>query len=168
MRHCEAALSPRQSIEFIRRFRICLHIIFQCHSGKRGRVYLAGPFFSLAQVWLNNEIMRSLTELGLDVWSPMVEAGILTPRSSLKRVKEVVAKDLRALDDATMVFAVLDGLDAGTLFEIGYAVKRGIPVVGLAQQPTVGDLTMLHGADCQIFEDIATALYHAAWIAHRL
>ncbi len=133
------------------------------------QVYLAGPFFSLAQLWLVNEMKRALEDMRLSVWLPMVEAGVLSPGLPDSRVRNVVARDIAALNKSSLVFAIVDGLDPGTLYEIGYASSRGIPVVALSREPSLGDVTMLRGTpNCHVFTDTATALYSAAWLAHRL
>lgn len=74
-------------------------------------------------------------------------------------------EDLEGLDGYDVVFAVCDGLDAGTLVEVGYAVAKKIPVVAFPQVERDDDLTMLIGTDCSVQRDLVTAVYHAAWTA---
>lgn len=38
--------------------------------GGNRKVYLAGPFFTLAQLWLVEQARRNLSDLGLDVFPP--------------------------------------------------------------------------------------------------
>lgn len=138
-------------------------------SPKNKKVYLAGPFFNLAQIWLVNECHRCLSALGLDVWSPMAEAGILSANADESSIREVVQTDLQSLDKCAAVFALLDGFDAGTLFEVGYAAKKGIPVVALCQNAPVHALTMMEGNDiCQVYDDLAIALYTLGWRVYGL
>lgn len=123
-----------------------------------GKVYLASPFFTLGQRWLVDEARRSLRELGLEVFSPVHDVG---PGPA-----EVVGPaDIEALNQCDRVFAILDGLDAGTLFEVGYARARGVPVYALAQAVDQEDLKMIVGTDCKVFFDFVTALHHTAWKA---
>ena len=61
------------------------------------------------------------------------------------------------------VFAVVDGLDAGTMFEVGYARALDIPVIACVQAEQEEDLKMLDGTGCKIFDDFVTAVYHTAW-----
>jgi nucleoside 2-deoxyribosyltransferase len=63
------------------------------------------------------------------------------------------------------MIAIVDGEDAGTLFEIGYARDRGIPVVVLSENPRPEAMTMLEGSGCRITHDLASAVYHAVWAA---
>jgi nucleoside 2-deoxyribosyltransferase len=125
--------------------------------GRRtGRVYLAGPFFSLGQRWLVEEAKYQLEAMGVQVFSPVHEVG---PGPA-----DVVApEDLKGLHASDAVFAILDGMDPGTLFEVGYGVKLGLPVVALAENVKAEDLKMLAGTGCEIVDDFTTAVYRAAW-----
>lgn len=123
-----------------------------------GHVYLASPFFTLGQRWLVDETRRCLLELGLDVFSPVHEVG---PGPA-----EVIAPaDLAGLDECDVVFAILDGTDSGTLFEVGHARAKGKPVYALAQTVSEEDLKMVVGSGCHVFDDFVTALHHLAWRA---
>lgn len=122
------------------------------------RVYLAGPFFSMGQLWLVNEARRCLRELGMDVFSPLHDIG----RGG---ALEVAPADLAALDACDSVLALLDGLDSGTVFEVGYARAKGKPVYGLAQATPEEDLKMVTGSGCRVYQDFVTCLHHCAWAA---
>lgn len=123
-----------------------------------GRVYLAAPFFTLGERWVVDEARRCLREMGLEVLSPIHDIG-------LGPAETVAPADIEALTGCDRVFAILDGLDSGTIFEIGYATARGVPTYGLAQNVAHGDLKMLAGTGCQIYDDFVTAIHHAAWRA---
>ncbi|KWB53901.1 nucleoside 2-deoxyribosyltransferase [Burkholderia ubonensis] len=123
-----------------------------------GKVYLASPFFNLGQRWLVDEARRCLAELGLEVFSPVHDVG-------RGPAHEVGPKDIEALNSCDRVLAILDGLDAGTVFEVGYARAKGIPVYALAQAVNEEDLKMVVGSDCNMFFDFVTALHHTAWKA---
>jgi nucleoside 2-deoxyribosyltransferase len=121
-----------------------------------GKVYLASPFFTMGQRWLVEEARRGLRELGLDVFSPVHDVG---PGPA-----EVVAPaDLKALDECDLVFAILDGNDSGTLFEVGYATAKGTPTYALAQNVLLEDLKMVQGSGAHVYADFVTALHHAVW-----
>jgi len=121
-----------------------------------GSVYIASPFFTLGQRWLVDEARRCLIELGLKVFSPVHDIG---PGPA-----EVVAPaDLDALDASNALFAILDGGDVGTVFEVGYAKAKGKPVYALAQAMSEEDLKMVSGSLCAVFNDFVTALHHVAW-----
>jgi nucleoside 2-deoxyribosyltransferase len=110
----------------------------------------------MEQRWLINEAKTALESVGVNVFSPYHDVGI-------GEASQVAPADLAGLDACQAVLALVDGLDAGTLFEIGYARAKGKPVVALSQTVKDADLTMLRGTDCTIVDDLATAVYHAAW-----
>lgn len=120
------------------------------------RVYLAGPFFTTAQQWFVDEVRSSFQDLGFAVFSPIHEVGEGPPN-------EVGPADIFALEESQLVFAIVDGLDAGTLFEIGYARSRNIPVVCLAESVESKSLTMLLGSGCEVYDDFAASIYAACW-----
>jgi hypothetical protein len=121
-----------------------------------GRVYLAGPFFTIAQQWLVEEARSHLLGMGLGVFSPLHDVG---PGPA-----EVVAPaDLQAMDDCDRMLALVDGADPGTLFEVGYARARKIPVIALAQNLSEEELKMVTGSGCRHTDDFATAIYLTAW-----
>lgn len=121
-----------------------------------GRVYLAGPFFTMAQRWLVEETRDVLLQLGLEVFSPLHEVGT-------GPAAEVAPADLAGLETCDRVFAIADGLDAGTLFEIGYARRMGIPVHVYAEKVEGENCKMILGSGCRMHQDFATAIYETAW-----
>ncbi len=123
-----------------------------------GQVYLASPFFTISQRWLVDETRRCLTELGMKVFSPVHDIGH-------GPAETIAPADLAALDQCDVVFAILDGIDSGTVFEIGHARARGKPVYVLAQTVSEEDLKMVVGSGCKVFDDFVTALHHTAWRA---
>ncbi|MGH8493114.1 MAG: PfkB family carbohydrate kinase [Moraxellaceae bacterium] len=134
----------------------------ELYSGKGPRalpktqIYLAGPFFNTAQQWLIDEARGALMDMGFTVFSPVHEVGF-------GPAEEVAQADLKGLDASGLVLAVLDGLDAGTVFEVGYARAKNIPVVAIAECVDTNDLTMMIGSGCVMTNDFATAIYLACW-----
>ena len=126
--------------------------------GRTPRVYLAAPFFTLAQLWLVEQTRMQLQNFGLQVFSPYHDVG-------LGPAEKVVEADLQALRDVDFVFAIADGLDAGTLIEIGYALARGMPVVVYCENESDEDLKMMAGSGCIICTDYVSAIYRALWTA---
>lgn len=127
----------------------------------RGRIYLAGPFFDLAQRWMIEEAYRSLKGLGAEVFSPLHEVGTGHSATSIAEA------DLAGLRGCSKVLALLDGGDPGTLFEVGYARALGIPVVALAERVETDNLTMISGSGCDVVRDFATAIYRVLWTRSR-
>jgi hypothetical protein len=131
--------------------------------GTAKHIYLAGPFFTLAERFLINETRYLLQQFSNEVFSPFHDAGILHDVSSKKEVNKIVATDLSKIDKSDVVFAVLSGMDPGTIFEIGYAVAKGKKVVVFCENAKEGDLVMLLGSGCEITDDFSTAIYKASW-----
>lgn len=130
-------------------------------AGNRPLVYLAGPFFDLAQVWMIEQAYATLKGFGLRVFSPFHDIG-------LGSAEDVVAKDLEGIRRSDMLFAVADGLDAGTIYEIGYARALGKPVVVYSERHVGENLKMMEGSDCVICGDYTIAAYSALWEAVKL
>lgn len=123
-----------------------------------GQVYLAGPFFSYSQRWLIGQFYRALLGEGIRVFSPLHDVGI-------GDADEVTEPDIEGLNASDVVLAVVDGLDSGTLFEVGYAVSKGKKVVAYVQKESKKSLQMLEGTHCDIETDFTTAIYKASWYA---
>ncbi|RMO15380.1 Nucleoside 2-deoxyribosyltransferase protein [Pseudomonas cichorii] len=127
-------------------------------NGFKPKVYLAGPFFTLAQLWMVTEARNALIDLGLRVFSPYHDVG-------LGSADEVVQKDLQAIHDCDLIFAIGDGLDSGTVYEIGYARALNKPVVVYVENESAQDIKMMAGSDCRISNDYVSAIYQAVWEA---
>lgn len=98
-------------------------------------IYVAGPLFSQAErnflVMMTEELSR-VTSLDpiTDFFLPHRDAGDIG-WSGTKR--ETFRKDLKKLEEASIIVALLDGsdVDSGTAVEIGYAFARGKKILGL-------------------------------------
>jgi nucleoside 2-deoxyribosyltransferase len=93
---------------------------------------------------------------GIEVISPLHDIGE-------GPTELVVPADLAALRRSTAVLALLDGEDSGTLFEVGFARALGKPVIGYAEHPDAEALKMVAGSGCQLFDDVASAIYSLVW-----
>lgn len=122
------------------------------------QVYLAGPFFTLGERWVINQARTALRDMGFQVFSPLHDVG-------MGPAEEVVASDIQGIHDSDLIFAVVDGLDAGTLFEVGYARALKKPVVAFRQNETDESMKMLSGTGCVIEPDFVTAVYATMWEA---
>jgi len=124
--------------------------------GQVPTVYLAGPFFTLGQLWVVEQARNCLLDMGLDVFSPYHDVG---PGPA----EMVVGKDIEGIHRSQVMLAIADGLDSGTVFEVGYARSRGIPVVMYAENVSPEDLKMMEGTDCFLRDDFVSAIYQTAW-----
>jgi hypothetical protein len=121
-------------------------------------VYLAGPFFNIGQRWLIDESRMALRGMRLRVFSPLHDVG-------LGSGQDVAPKDIEGLEQSRAILALIDGLDAGTIFEIGYARSMGKPVIALAESTHEEPLKMVRGTGCEVVSDFVSALYRVAWAA---
>jgi nucleoside 2-deoxyribosyltransferase len=123
----------------------------------KGKIYLAGPFFSMQQRRLVEEALAALTSCGVDVFSPLHEVGM---GGSAKVIAE---KDLEGLRSCSRMLALLEGFDPGTVFEVGYARARDMPVFAFSELSQGEALTMIEGSGCVVIDDFASAIYRTAW-----
>ncbi|MEX0153799.1 PfkB family carbohydrate kinase [Microbacterium sp. LMI1-1-1.1] len=130
------------------------------HPGYAPRVYLAGPFFTLAERWLVERARVVLDALGARVFSPIHDVG---PGDI-----EVAQKDLDGLDSCDVVLALLDGFDPGTVYETGWAARQNIPIVGFSSERHPKETKMLVGMGAEIHDDLTTAMYRAIWAGQGL
>lgn len=124
-------------------------------------VYLAGPFFTLAERWL---IDLCYTTLRPYLFSPIHEVGLAGVE---KPPREIAGEDLAGLESCHSVLALLDGSDPGTVFEAGYATKLELPVIGYGESIARSGVTMIAGSGAEITNDLSTAVYRAVWAAMR-
>ena len=129
--------------------------------GRVPNVYLAGPFFSLAQLWMVQQAREDLKSMGLKVFSPYHDVGHGS-------AEDVASLDMQAIRECDLVFAIGDGMDSGTLFEVGYARSLGKPVVFYSESPDALRQKMLTGSDCDIVADYVSAIYRTTWKACEL
>lgn len=133
----------------------------RCLQGYRPKVYLAGPFFTLAQLWLVGQAREQLQALGLEVFSPYHDVGHAS-------ANDVATKDLAAIDSCDILFVIADGLDSGTMYEIGHARAKGKAVVIYCENESDNHLKMMVGAGCLTSKDYVSAIYQTLWTAIEL
>jgi nucleoside 2-deoxyribosyltransferase len=122
------------------------------------QVYLAGPFFNLPQRWLIEEFMQALVGAGVRVFSPLHMVGRGGP-------EVVYEADMEGLRECGVVLACLDGLDSGTIYEVGYAHSLEKKVIAFVTAERKEDLKMVIGGKSEMTSDFATALYMTVWAA---
>ena len=126
-------------------------------AGYRPTVYLAGPFFTLAQLWLE-QARANLQSFGLNVFSPYHDVGHGS-------ADDVAKLDLEGILRSDVLLAIGDGLDSGTIYEIGYARARDIPVIMYCENESPGAQKMMQGSGCVLCTDYVTAIYKTLWTA---
>jgi nucleoside 2-deoxyribosyltransferase len=124
--------------------------------GYKPLVYLAGPFFTLADLWMVNEARSSLIATGLRVFSPYHDVGYGS-------ADDVVVKDLDAIESCDLLLAIADGMDPGTIYEAGYARAKKKPVVVYSESEPEEAKKMMQGSECEMCDDFVTAIYQTLW-----
>jgi nucleoside 2-deoxyribosyltransferase len=123
----------------------------------KGQVYLAGPFFTFSERWLVEQIYRCLSEMNIKVFSPWHHVGYGS-------AKDVVHLDIKGINESKLIFAIIDGLDSGTLFEVGYSIAKEIPVICYVENESSDSTKMMEGTNCILEKDLTTAIYKSLWM----
>lgn len=101
------------------------------------RIYLAAPFFNPNQLALVSDLEDAIeSHRALSCFSPRRE-GIISGSTREERSKmapQIFASNCREIDASDLVFAVIDGRDAGVTWEIGYAHGRARPIVSFTNE----------------------------------
>ncbi len=100
------------------------------------KVFIAGPLFSQAEREFNLKLDGFLRKHGFETVLPQRDVGQLwkhVRKLGRRAYLEVYERDIRRIEEADIVVAILDGpdVDSGTAFEVGYACAKGKPVIGL-------------------------------------
>lgn len=98
----------------------------------RYRIYLAAPLFSEAERSYNIVLATLLREHLFEVYVPQ-ETGDDTDQRDVQEHLRIYEQNKKALDEADLIVAVIDGADAdsGTAWEMGYAMGLNKPVFAL-------------------------------------
>jgi nucleoside 2-deoxyribosyltransferase len=93
------------------------------------RAYVAGPLFDDGERWWIERIDALVAEAGFTTFLPHRD----NPVKTKDNVRLIYDNDRGAIESSDLLVASLNGLttDDGTAWEIGYAVAKGIPVIGL-------------------------------------
>jgi nucleoside 2-deoxyribosyltransferase len=98
----------------------------------RYRLYLAGPLFSEAERSYNAGLADLLRTHCFEVFLPQ-ESGDNCALRGRDEHRRIFTKNIRAIHDADLVVAIIDGadVDSGTAWEMGYAAAIKKPVIAL-------------------------------------
>lgn len=119
-------------------------------------VYIAGPLFTPAERRYLEELAAVVEGAGFETYLPHRDGGLVS--ADRRNSRAMYESDLGALNACGTIVAVLNGtdVDSGTAFEIGYAVARGLPVLGLYEDIRVSaphDFNAMIANGCRIFGD---------------
>jgi hypothetical protein len=154
--YCETRHLPLPADLFERRPSLA-----QVDLRRRVRVYLAGPFFSIAERWFVSLVYDGLQDLGATVFSPMHDVG--------RGGDEVAKADIKGLAQSNSLLALLEHGDVGTAFEAGWATRGSKAVVVYVEGGVDAEgMKMLAGTGALICSDLSSALYWAIWAGMKL
>ena len=97
------------------------------------KIYIAGPFFNPQQIEVIETIKRGIKMINkahgknITYYSPK-DDNLYTPGGDIPPSK-CFDDNLKNIIDSQLLIAITTNLDAGTLFEAGYAFNSGIPIV---------------------------------------
>jgi nucleoside 2-deoxyribosyltransferase len=96
-------------------------------------IYLAGPLFNLAEQEFNRYFSFELIKLRpeLKIILPQERAKLLLQQKN--GLKLIFQDCLNMVDQSDVIVAILDGpdTDSGTSVELGYALARNKPIIGI-------------------------------------
>lgn len=119
------------------------------------KVYIASPFFNDEQNEKVTYIEETLAEIphrsvpsecAYNYFSPRA-GGFQDEHKFLVGRKAIYHTDIKFLERADLVVAVLDDNDPGTIYEVGYAVAKGIPVI-LVHFEDIDGLNLMLSQSC--------------------
>jgi nucleoside 2-deoxyribosyltransferase len=95
------------------------------------RIYWAAPLFNDEERAFNILGTKALEDTGHSVFLPQRDAGELGTHSI--DIEEIYSMDITGLNYSDVLVAVLNGraLDEGTVFEMGYAAAKGMPIFAI-------------------------------------
>lgn len=99
------------------------------------RIYLASPFFNQDQLERVEKVEKILDDKFQMVFSPRKAQYDDLEFGSVEWRTEVFLNNQKHIDHADVVVAIYDGEDSGTMWEIGYAYGKGVPVVVFKENP---------------------------------
>ena len=98
------------------------------------QVYFAAPLFSLGERAFNRRLALAISALLPEIKIELPQDIKFHSKFNDKQFfGEVYKSCIRGIDNSQACVAILDGpaSDDGTCFEVGYAVAKGIPVIGV-------------------------------------
>ncbi|TBX69621.1 hypothetical protein EZL74_07015 [Flavobacterium silvisoli] len=131
-------------------------IAYEGKNLKDKQVYIAAPFFSLAELILIDKIRNAFLEFGVKVFSPFHDIGFGDDEA-------IAIKDLQGIKDSDIIFCVFDNLDSGTLIESGFSIAMDKKIIGYHRTCEDSKLLMLKPGNLKVFKNLTTAMYHTIW-----
>lgn len=99
------------------------------HDRPKLQIYFAAPDFTYVDRTFIDQALEALTYHNFKVRRPVFENGELEVGSAIEQMKPMFVADIEMLKECSLVFALPEKRDPGTLIEMGWAMASGIPVI---------------------------------------
>lgn len=113
------------------------------------KIYLAGPFFTTAQLATAVVAEEACNAAGVDAFSPRLKC-CCPPNASMAQRKASFDMNTEAIKQCDLVLACIDDFDAGTMWEMGFAFALKKPVYAYTLVPGRG-LNLMLAQSCAGF-----------------
>lgn len=120
------------------------------------QVYIAAPFFSIAELILVDKIRSAFLSFGIKVFSPFHNVGIGNDTI-------IAQKDLKGIRDSDIIFCILDNYDTGTFIESGYSLANDKKMIGYHRTCSEEKLLMLKASNIKLHQHLTTSIYQTIW-----
>ncbi|OPY28934.1 MAG: Nucleoside 2-deoxyribosyltransferase [Methanocella sp. PtaU1.Bin125] len=113
------------------------------------KLFLSGPFFTAEEVARLDRVKSALEKAGFEVYSTYHRNSRID-LGSARAKKQRFTMLCKEIEESDGLFAVLDGRDPGTIWEIGYAFAAGKQVVAFWEKDPYFSLMIDGSAACLI------------------
>ena len=122
--------------------------------------YIAGPLFNEGQIEAIREIEDMLDQRGEPYFTPREYGVIADEPMTPQRMKRIYQMNVDMVALSHCLIAILDDRDSGTIFEIGYAAARQIPIITFSNQGHGINVMLKHAVKfhCNGMDDLEAAL----------
>jgi nucleoside 2-deoxyribosyltransferase len=125
-------------------------------------IYIAAPFFNSKQIDFVMEIENILDEYDMEYFSPRSFGIIhkLSDEDKAKRIKAIYECNVEKICEADTMIAVIDDLDTGTIWEMGYATAIDIDIISISNHDYGLNVMLANSVRCHIkhIDDIPNAV----------
>lgn len=98
------------------------------------KIYIAAPFFNDAQLRVVEKIETYLAMREIEYFSPRSEGVIInmTPEQKANALSRIYESNVSHIKSCDKMIAVIDGMDKGVIFELGFAAALGKKIITLS------------------------------------
>lgn len=133
-------------------------------------IYIGAPFFTPKQLKLVQDIENVLKRNRILYYSPRSEGVLinLTEKERAKEKQRIYKTNIDNIDDCSMMIAVIDDRDIGTIWEMGYATSAGKPIISLSNQDYGLNVMLAESVQAHVknLEEMLLAIYDPSYKGH--